>query len=91
MDLIALLKRVVMKMDAILSEYAYDQEQAWKNPEYQLLKKASDNLSEGVQKVERARFYNQSFVCIKDPYVSENLEDYVDWKLVDQVKDIISY
>ncbi len=89
MDLILLLKKIVSKMDVILNKYDYDQEQAWNDQEYQLLKKASDNLSEGVQKVERARFFNQSFIYVKDPYVSEELEDYVDWKLVNQVKDII--
>lgn len=89
MDLVLLLKNIVAKMDAILHECDYDLERAQDNQEYQLLKKASDNLSEGIKEVEKARFFNESFVYIKDPYVSEELDDYVDWCLINQVKEII--
>lgn len=89
MDLVLLLKNIVAKMDVILHEYDYDPERAWDNQEYQLLKKTSDNLSEGIKEVEKARFFNKSFVYIKDPYVSEELDDYVDWSLINQVKEII--
>lgn len=90
MDLIVLLKKVVMKMDLILNENGYDQKKAWEDRDYRLLKETSDHLSEGIQKVEKAKILNQSFVCVKNPYISENLEDYIDWKFVDQVKSIIN-
>ena len=86
MDLIALLKEVVAKMDMILSEYGYNQEKAQENQQYRLLKETSDNLSKGIQEVEKAKFLNQSFVFVNEPYVSENLEDYVDWDLIEKVK-----
>lgn len=88
MDVMELLKSIVARMDTLYTEYGYDEQKALENAEYELLKRVSDNLSQGIRKVAGARIINNSYMCIHDSQESEDIMDYVDMSLIEQMKQL---
>ena len=88
MDVMALLNKIVVRMDMLYTAAGCDEQKALLNTEYALLKKTAENLSEGIRKVEKAKIINNSYMCIHDPRESENIIDYIDVGLVEQAKQL---
>ena len=87
-DYLGILRQIVSEMDIILDEHKYNEDECLNDTGYAVLKAASDNISSAVQTVENMKYINNSFLFLDENH-SEDIEDYIDKKLVIKAIDLV--